>query len=129
MRYILDVVFLEEFKGDLPRARADHFVDPFAMLQNFYSLKFVHYNFALLFNSLLVARNTYNQVDMFKQFLGLFKHLRMADVIHIKHTICVNAHGVIGVVAFRYVRLLLTNKLGRLISSLQGDFLGISWRK
>ncbi len=118
MRHILDVVFLEEVKGDLPRARADHFVDPFTMLQNFYSLKFVHYNFALFFHSLFVARDTYNQVDVFKQLLGLFKHLRMADVIHIKHTICVNAYGVIGVFTFWYVRLLLTNKLGRLVSSL-----------
>lgn len=53
--YVVDVVFLYEVQSNDPGAGTDNLVDPLAVVQNFRPFKLVHYNLALLGNSLLVA--------------------------------------------------------------------------
>ena len=89
---IVDVVFVEEIKADDPGARADDFIDPFAMLQNVAPLFLIHDNLTLLSLRFLVTRDSYDEVHVGEERLGLFKNARMADVVHVKHSVCVNAN-------------------------------------
>ena len=61
---IVDVVFVEEIKADDPGARADDFIDPFAMLQNVAPLFLIHDNLTFLSLRFLVTRDSYDEVHV-----------------------------------------------------------------
>ena len=64
MSDIVDFVFVEEIKADNPRARADDFVNPFAMSQNVAPLFLTHDNLTFLPLRFLVAGDSYDEVHV-----------------------------------------------------------------
>ena len=92
MRHIVDVVLLEEVQSDDPWARADDLIDPLAVPENGATLLLSHHNLALLLDGLLVATHSHDQVHVGEEFLGLFEHSGVADVVHVKHTVRVHSN-------------------------------------
>lgn len=70
---IVEVVLLEEFGGDNPRAVLDDLIDPFTMSQGLGALLARHDGQALALVCLVVAGNANNQGGVGESLLGLFK--------------------------------------------------------
>ena len=91
MRHVVDVVLVEEVEADYPWAGADDLIDPFTVPENVAPLLLIHHDLALLAHSLVVAGHTHDQMHIREELLGLFKNTRMSNMIHIKHSIGVDA--------------------------------------
>ena len=92
---IMNVMLSAKINCDNPRAWHNNFINPSAVFQDFRSLPFIVYNFTLFLNSFLVSTHSHNQVHMWEKLLSLFKYSSMANVIHIKHSICIYSHWVV----------------------------------
>ena len=99
----MDIVLVEEWHRHNPWTRQDNFINPLAMLYDFWSLELIVHQLALFLNGLFVSRNTDYQVDMWEKFFGLFKDFGMADVEHVENAISVNSHWVVGVCTIRCI--------------------------
>ena len=97
--HIVDVLALEPLDVEDPRAGADDFVGPAAVLDHCYAFVLIHNNLPLLFYGLSVAGDTHNQVDVLESLLGLFKDFCVANVEHIKDTVGIYSNWVVGVIA------------------------------
>ena len=73
MRDIVDLVFLEEFRGHNPRAIGNDFIDPFAMTKRFCSLRTAQHGQAFPLMRILITRYADNQIDLGKGLFGLFE--------------------------------------------------------
>ena len=88
---IVDVIFVEEIKADYPGAGAYDFVDPFAMHKNIAPFFLSHDDLPLLPDCLFIARNANDQVNVWEKILGLLENACMPNVVHVKHSICIDA--------------------------------------
>ena len=103
MGNVVDVLSLEPSHLKDPGTRADDLIGPAAVLNHGNALILIHDDLALLFYGFLVTGDTHDQVDMLEGLLGLFKDLGVADVEHVKDTICVDSYWVVGIIAIRYI--------------------------
>ena len=91
MRHVVDVVLVEEVEADYPGARADDLIDPLTVPENVAPLLLIHHDLAFLTHSFRVTGYPHDQVHIREELLGLFKNTRMSNMIHIKHSIGVDA--------------------------------------
>lgn len=94
MCHVMDVMLSQKVNGDNPWARADHLVDPLAVLEHLNSLKLVHYQFTFLLIHFPIWADSHDQVSIFEDFLSLLEHLCVTNVEHVKHTICIDSYWV-----------------------------------
>ena len=90
MSYKVDVVFLKEVESIAPWSREKHLVYPLAVLDDVASFLLVHHYFALLFDGVLVAAYTRDEVHVGEELFCLLQHPCMADVVHVEHSITVD---------------------------------------
>ena len=95
----VDVVKLQELRRDHPGAGADHLIHPAAMPNNLRPLKLVHNDLALFLDGLMISAHSHNQVHVLVELFALLEYLGMPEVEHVEHTIRVDAHWVVRILA------------------------------
>ena len=127
---VVDIVLLEEVEGNDPRAGAYDFVNPFAVEKDIAALFLVHHDFALLFDCLFIAGDAHDEVHVREQLLDLLEEFSVTHVIHVEHTIRVDANRVFGVSSIWSSRVCFILRsfvpvsfvLGLAVCSSSGDF-------
>ena len=99
MCHVVNVVLSQEINSDYPRARAEHLVDPLAVLEDINTFKLVHYQLAFLLVHFPVRAHSDDQVAMLEKLLGLLQHPGVSYVVHIEDSIGVDSHWILGVAA------------------------------
>jgi hypothetical protein len=102
---IVDIVLAKEIDSQDPRARHNDFIDPFTVHQDFGSFDLIHDNLAFLLDSFFVTADANNQVSVREKLFGLFQDFCVANVIHIKDTICIDSHWIFGIGTIRLLKI------------------------
>ena len=105
MSYIIYVMFVEEVQSDDPRTWAYYFVNPLAVKQNLGPFLLTHHDFSFFCDCFFITWNTYDQMNVFEKFFGLFKDFCMADVVHVKYAISINPDRIIRIISFSWINL------------------------
>ena len=92
VRHVVYIILDEEIKTDYPWAGADDLVDPFTVPEYVAPLLLTHHNLTFLSDRLVITGHAHDQVDIGEELLGLFKNAGMANMIHVKHSISVDAN-------------------------------------
>ena len=102
VRHISNIMSLQEFDADVPRARTNDFIDPLNVFKYLDPFELIHHELPLLLNRLLIPTHSDDQVDMREELLSLLEDFSVTYVEHVEDAIRVNPHWVVGVVSFLF---------------------------